>query len=53
MIDYREINAAILAPVMRLTGFRFSKDYRWGVSRWHRIVYAIVSTVSANYRAGL
>jgi hypothetical protein len=49
----REFNAMLIAPVMRLTGFRFSKDYRWGVSRFHRAVYACVNTVSANYRAGM
>ena len=52
-MDYREINAAIIAPVLKLTGFRFSKDYRWGTTRFHRAVYALVSTVSANHRAGI
>lgn len=52
-MNYREINAAIIAPVLKLTGFRFSKDYRWGTTRFHRIVYALVSTVSANHRAGI
>ena len=37
--------------VCRLTGFRFSKEYRWGVTRWHRMVYACVWTVKANWIA--
>lgn len=48
---FRSLTAALIAPVMRRTGFRFSKDYRWGVTRFHRIVYSLVSTVEANYRA--
>jgi hypothetical protein len=35
------------------TGFRFSKHYRWGVSRFHRAVYAMVDTVRANQIAGM
>ena len=50
-MDHREITAILIAPVLRLTGFRFSKEYRWGVTRFHRAVYALVSTVSANIRA--
>jgi hypothetical protein len=38
----------LIAPVLRLTGFRFSKDYRWGTTRFHRTVYACVSTIGAN-----
>lgn len=49
----RDMNAAILAPIMRLTGFRFSKEYRWGTTRWNRMVYRMVNTVSANIKAGL
>lgn len=37
--------------VCRLTGFRFSKDYRWGTTRYHRFVYAVCNTVAANYVA--
>lgn len=48
----RRINAALLAPLCRWTGFRFSKRYRWGVSRWHRAVYRVVDTVDCNLRAG-
>jgi hypothetical protein len=49
----REITAYLIAPALMVTGFRFSKDYRHGVSRFHRAVYACVNTVSANYIAGL
>jgi hypothetical protein len=49
----REITAYLIAPALMVTGFRFSKDYRNGVSRFHRAVYACVNTVSANYIAGL
>ncbi len=44
----RELAARIIAPVMHLTGFRFSKAYRHGETFGHRVVYAIVSTVTAN-----
>ncbi len=50
-MDHRNIAAHLIAPVMRLTGFRFSKDYRWGKTFFHRAVYAMVSTVGANYLA--
>lgn len=45
------ITAKMIAPVLRLTGFRFSKDYRWGTTAYHRVVYAIVSTPMANLMA--
>ena len=49
----RKAIGRIIAPAMMLTGFRFSKDYRWGVSRYHRAVYACIDTVGANWSAGL
>ena len=49
----RTITAYAISPVLRLTGFRFSKDYRWGVTRFHRAVYAMVDTVTANYAGGM
>ena len=49
----REINAYLIAPALMMTGFRFSKDYRRGLTRFHRAIYAMVNTVSANYIAGL
>jgi hypothetical protein len=52
-MNYRSLTAAAVAPIMRATGFRFSKDYRWGTTRFHRVVYALVSTVEANHRAGI
>ena len=47
----RDTNAKLLVPVLRWTGFRFSKDYRQGTTRFHRAVYAIVNTVGANIAA--
>jgi len=47
----RELTAILVTPVLKLTGFRFSKDYRWGTTRRHRIVYALVNTINANLRA--
>lgn len=49
----RTFTAYLIAPALKVTGFRFSKDYRWGVSRFHRAVYACVNTVTANHIAGL
>jgi hypothetical protein len=44
----RTILALLLAPAMKLTGFRFSKSYRRGDTRLHSIVYALVDTIGAN-----
>ena len=49
----RTLTAIIFAPIMKLTGFRFSKDYRRGATAWHIFVYQYVDTVGANLRAGL
>ena len=43
--------AHMIAPVLRMTGFRFSKDYRYGTTAFHRAVYAVVSTPTANLLA--
>ena len=48
---FRSFNALWLAPIMRVTGFRFSKLYRWGATPVYRIVYILVDTVKANIRA--
>jgi hypothetical protein len=48
----RDATAVLISPVLRVTGFRFSKQYRWGVSAYHRAVYALVNTVRANHLAG-
>ena len=47
----RRFTASLLAPIMRATGYRFPKDYRWGLTRWHRAVYRCVDTVVANLKA--
>ena len=53
MIGYtlRNIAAAIVGLAMRATSWRFNRDYRHGETRRHRIVYAMVNTVAANYVA--
>lgn len=43
--------AAIVGLALRFTTFRFSRDYRHGTTRFHRIVYGMVNTVAANYVA--
>ncbi len=47
----RMLLANILTPVMKLTGFRFSKSYRRGDTRYHQIIFACVDTVGANMSA--
>lgn len=49
---FRTITATLAAPILKATGFRFSKDYRWGTTQRHRLVYALVNTVAANLKAG-
>ncbi len=43
--------AHLIAPALAATGFRFSKDYRWGTTSFHRAVYGLVDTISANRSA--
>lgn len=44
----RNVLAHAIAPVLRLTGFRFDKSYRHADCGWKAIVYRVVSTVGAN-----
>lgn len=44
----RILTAKIIAPIMAMTGFRFSKSYRHEDTRYHAFIYAIVSTPIAN-----
>ena len=37
--------------LMFKTGFRFSKDYRWGTTAWHRFIYSRMNTVRLNLSA--
>jgi hypothetical protein len=46
-----EIMAPLIARVIAKTGFRFSKEYRWESTVWHRLVYALVSTPTVNILA--
>jgi hypothetical protein len=47
----RKINAILLYPFMKIFNFHFSKDYRWGTTLFHRVVYRLVDTVGANWNA--
>ena len=50
---FRMMTAAMVSPILRLTGYRFSKNFRHGVTYGHRSVYAMVDTVHANLWAGM
>lgn len=39
----------LLIALMKLTGFRFSKDYRWGTTAYHRVVYWAIDTIGCNW----
>jgi hypothetical protein len=47
----RQIIGLVISPILRATGFRFSKDYRHGVTLYHAFIYRWVDTVGANLRA--
>ena len=49
----RNMNASLIAPLLKVTGYRFSKDYRNGTSLHHKLVYKLINTVMANLKAGL
>ncbi len=51
METVRNITASMLVPAMKLTGFRFSKEYRWGTTVTKRFVYRFVNTIQANLKA--
>lgn len=53
MLAYHARNAcaAVVGLALRRGRFRFSRDYRHGVTRRHRLIYALVNTVAANYVA--
>lgn len=51
MYTFRCVSAALVGLAIRHTSFRFSKEYRHGTTRRHRIVYALCNTVAANYVA--
>lgn len=43
--------AMFLAPILKKTGFRFSKAYRHEASKFHAFIYRHVNTVAANQLA--
>ena len=47
------VTAAMLVPILKVTGYRFSKRFRHGDTLWHRVVYSAVDTVQANLWAGM
>ena len=47
-LRFRMLTAALIVPVLKITGYRFSKNFRHGVTYGHRAVYAMVDTVHAN-----
>lgn len=49
----RTVTAALLVLPLKLSGFRFDKNYRWGTTRWNRAVYRCVDVVQCNLWAGL
>lgn len=52
-MNTRTITAAIIAPLMTVTGFRFSKGYRRADRGLKALVYRLVDTVGANRLAGV
>jgi len=50
---FRMMTAAMVSPILRLTGYRFSKNFRRGVTWRHRAVYCVIDTVHANFYAGM
>ena len=45
----RRFNAKLIAPLLRLTGYRFDKSWRWEDTPFKGFVYNyLISTVHAN-----
>lgn len=42
-----------VSPILYVTGFRFSKDYRYETTKFHSLVYTLINTTAANRVAGL
>lgn len=49
----RLVVAWMVAPVLALTGYRFSRALRHGDTKWHRLIYKMCNTVASNKIAGL
>jgi len=49
----RKLIALILVPFMKVTGFRFSEEYRYAIDGWELFVFTYVDIVRANRWAGL
>lgn len=48
---FRKLNSKLIYPVLKITGFRFSKHYRWQSTMFYLIVNRLVDTVEANILA--
>jgi hypothetical protein len=49
----RQINAALIAPLLKLTGYRFSKAWRHEETAFKAFIYNyVICTVTANTKAG-
>lgn len=51
MMNKREILANLIAPALRITGFRFSTEYRHAETGFKAFVYKNVNTIAANRTA--
>lgn len=51
----RGLLGTIIAPALKITGFRFSKQFRYEheANTWRGFIYRHVDTVGANIKAGL
>jgi len=52
-LRFRMLTAALIVPVLKVTGYRFSKNFRRGVTWRHWAVYCVIDTVHANFCAGM
>ncbi len=53
ILSIRNLTARMITPILKRTGFRFSKDYRRGTKLHHRMVYMMVNTLQANINCEL
>lgn len=47
----RNMVGKLVGLTLRRSSFRFSKDYRWGTTLYHRLVYSVVDVLEANFVA--
>ena len=44
----RQMLALAILPIMKATGFRFSRSYRHEATLYHQAIYRMIDTVGAN-----